>query len=347
MRWLLGLFFLWAAGAGAVQTRVGAPERYTVQKGDTLWGLAARYLEAPWQWPELWAANRETISNPHRIYPGDVLVLTAVSGGKSLRLEPGPRLSMVKLSPKVRQEPLSPTIPLVPRKDVEAFLLRAILKKGDVQLLPRVVGGRDGQRHLITGDTFFATSLGGNAPPIFHIIRRSGSFFDPDTRILLGEEMTFVGEASLEAPGSPAKLTLMRATEEVHRGDFLIPAIPHTLDTLAPHAPAKQVRGKIISVPHGLSEAGERDVVVVNLGRKHLLETGHVLAVYPPLSRLDPAKQTGILPDKRALVLLFQVFDQVAYGLVLNATGPVQLFDYVLSPAIEDAPALFPPRGRG
>ncbi len=50
------------------------PELHVVQKGDTLWSLCSKYFNDPWRWPRLWAAN-PSITNPHWIFPGDVIRL--------------------------------------------------------------------------------------------------------------------------------------------------------------------------------------------------------------------------------------------------------------------------------
>ncbi len=60
----------------AAQQPTGAqpvPQTHTVVKGETLWGLAARYLGSGFKWPSIYDLNREAIANPHWIYPGQVL----------------------------------------------------------------------------------------------------------------------------------------------------------------------------------------------------------------------------------------------------------------------------------
>ena len=34
-----------------------APETYTIQPGDTLWNLSAKFLNNPWYWPKVWSIN--------------------------------------------------------------------------------------------------------------------------------------------------------------------------------------------------------------------------------------------------------------------------------------------------
>jgi len=46
---------------------------HTVVRGETLWGLAGRYLETPHAWPSIHDLNRALVSDPHRIYPGQTL----------------------------------------------------------------------------------------------------------------------------------------------------------------------------------------------------------------------------------------------------------------------------------
>ncbi|MDU3526410.1 LysM peptidoglycan-binding domain-containing protein [Clostridium sp.] len=48
---------------------------YTVVGGDTLWAIATRYYGSGAQYPKIYDANRNIISNPNLIYPGQKLVI--------------------------------------------------------------------------------------------------------------------------------------------------------------------------------------------------------------------------------------------------------------------------------
>ncbi|MGE5761132.1 MAG: LysM peptidoglycan-binding domain-containing protein [Gemmatimonadota bacterium] len=52
------------------------PQRFhVVRRGETLWGIAQQELGNAARWPEIFSRNRNIIRNPHRIFPGQVLVV--------------------------------------------------------------------------------------------------------------------------------------------------------------------------------------------------------------------------------------------------------------------------------
>jgi nucleoid-associated protein YgaU len=64
---------------------------YTVQPGDTLSGIAQQQLGDATRWPEIFVLNRDVVSDPDKIVPGQVLVLP--SGPP---MHPPPRLYTVR-----------------------------------------------------------------------------------------------------------------------------------------------------------------------------------------------------------------------------------------------------------
>jgi hypothetical protein len=68
-------------------TAAPAPDTYTIKPGDTLWDLSGRFLNNPWYWPKIWSYNPD-ITNPHWIYPGNILKFFPSPEEAPTRVEP-------------------------------------------------------------------------------------------------------------------------------------------------------------------------------------------------------------------------------------------------------------------
>lgn len=60
-------------GVAEVEADLDSPVFHTVAKGDTLWAIASKHLGNGARYPEIFEANRPMLSDPDKIYPGQVL----------------------------------------------------------------------------------------------------------------------------------------------------------------------------------------------------------------------------------------------------------------------------------
>src|SRR6202044_2800635 len=74
-----------------VHSATPAARSYTVQPGDTLYGISQRYWGNGKYWPALYQANRSKISDPNLIYAGQVV--TIPSGRHQASSAPAPSTS--------------------------------------------------------------------------------------------------------------------------------------------------------------------------------------------------------------------------------------------------------------
>lgn len=263
--------------ADTVELKAGHPQSYTVQKGDTLWDIAGRFLAEPWRWPEIWQANPQ-IENPHLIYPGDVLTLT-FEGGR-------PRLAVsdrrVQLSPRVRAYGREEAVSPIPLDAIGPFLSEPrVVGEAELAAAPYIVAAED--RHLVTGsgNRVYVRGLGETHGTRFGIYRGGKVYRDPDAGdAVIGHEALHVGDAVIERFGDPATARIVNAKREVLIGDRLLPHVEEAIPQFVPRAPEGQVSGRIISVIDGVSEIGQHQIVVLSVGGRDGLAPGHVLGIF-------------------------------------------------------------------
>lgn len=310
-----------------------APNQYLVVSGDTLWSLSARFLKEPWRWPELWQMNREQIRNPHRIYPGDVIVLERDSKGI-----PYLRLDSVKLQPRIYSEPSSVAIPPIPPNVIEPFISAPLVIDAEgLDRSAKIVATQEDRLFLGPGDLAYVE----NAAPdiaVWQIFRSGRPLFDPGSpKLILGYEALFIGTAKQIRPGSPATFEILTAKQELGRGDRALPAKPPTLIDYIPHKPDFPVDGRVVSIYGGVGSAGVGSIVSVNQGSKNGLEIGHVLALsrnrtLAGRDESDRKFDIHVPPQRVGLIFIFRIFERISYALVLQSEGTVDVNDFVRTP---------------
>lgn len=325
-----------AQGAGKpLELAADAPERHIVVPGDTLFGISSKFLKDPFRWPELWRMNAEQVRNPHRIFPGQVLILDRSGGDPRLKLG-----NVIKLGPEVRVEVPPQAIPAIPASAIEPFLSQPlVINAGDFDGAPRIVATQESRVFTGTGDLIYATN---NADPTikrWHVFRPGRPLKDPENNEVLGIEAVYLGSArpaGERADVLPLEITSVK--QEIGRGDYLVPATPPEIMSYVPHAPAQDINGRILLIYGGVGETAVNSVVSLSRGKADGLEVGHVLAVYRTGATVanrfeDDKMQTHTLPDERiGLVFVFRVFDRVSYALITQATRPIMEGDRFRKP---------------
>ncbi len=290
----------------AQDLRADHPETYVVQRGDTLWSIAAKFLDRPWLWPEIWQANPQ-LANPHEIYPGDVLSL-AYRGQPAIRLSPGPRDT--------------PPVGAIPLSEIEPFLtdLRVV---DEFESLPHVVGLEEDRLRAGQGQLAYLNGAPAGVGERVMIVRPTQRFtrldraeaccdlFPKDDldfrgrRILdsanfwtdvllpgegelLGHELMRVATGTITrgvAGGIEASTLLLDDdSREVRVGDRVLPVDAQRYDLqFLPHAPAQAFeygRARVLAVADMLTTGGPHDVVALSVGARDGIDNGTVFSTW-------------------------------------------------------------------
>lgn len=360
------------AYADELVVRENAPDRHVVVKGDTLWDISHKFFKDPWKWPQIWGLNKDTIKDPHWIYPGNVVYLDLASktlhfGERPVTTSTGanttpaliPDLTSLaetvsetkaeaplnnktssdskiqKLSPKVRViDADHDAVASIPASIIGPFLDKPlVIEENELANAPLLIGSIENRALLSFGDIAFAVGLPADKGQLWQAYRPGKAFIDPDTDEILGYEATYLGDATVQKFDEISTLRITKSVLDIIRGDNFIQSSVGLANNYIPRSPATNIKAKVISVYGGVDQAGQNSIITINKGQRDGLENGHVLALYKESELSKFRGETYKLPALRfGLAFVFRTFDKVSYALVMQVQRSVQVLDSLETP---------------
>lgn len=293
----------------ATEWAANAPQRYIVQKGDTLWDISAKFLIKPWHWPEIWQLNPK-VRNPHLIYPGDELVLS----GDGVAHGDG------SIGPHVRETSLQNAVKPIPLSLLKQFLKNSqVVDEDAIRNAPHVVAIEENRLRGSTGQLVYIRGLDAAVGDQFAIVRPMGRYYDmpPEEegavretyrqardgrdgrqsllwrhgphewsfqgRVrFLGYEVLEFGTIQVTRTGDPASALVTYSDFEVREGDYILPLdITPYDDQFVPHAQDQVPDNmRVIAFTDALNAVGSMQVVALSRGSEDGVDNGSTYSIY-------------------------------------------------------------------
>jgi hypothetical protein len=300
---------------------------YKVQKGDTLWAISQKYLGTPWIWPSVWKENEAKVVNPHLIYPGELIWISAGSMRK-LTPEEAARLAAAGQTapegPPAAPEaaPAAPEAAQAPKATEEAdpfASLDAADVTGEVKIeVPNLQGigfvtaeemkasgavmGNHEENVWVSQGQRTIISVGegqGHVGDSFTVFRVRRELRHPVTGESLGFFVQVLGKAEitqLYPETSWAKIITSYA--EMQPGDRVLPFVEEPA-AITEVRSGEQVQGQIVAFQPYRQRTGAGDFVIIDAGTKQGMVPGRRLVAYRPAREVrDPlTRELLMVPD--------------------------------------------------
>lgn len=321
-----------------------APEQYTVQRGDTLWGLSDRFLNNPWYWPKVWSYNPQ-LDNPNWIRPGTVI-----------RFYPGSGEAVGVAEPEDFAEEDDIYV-----EDVEVFqgnrakdALASVLvtansarrrnevfaTSDELDDAGRVLHSPEDKILLAQNDAVYVDLK--NKKDVdgkFHIFRVDRTLYHPITGANLGSVVQVVGELRIDAVSDEESLATLTATwSGVTRGDF-VAQLPNldisSVEPIPQEEVEKEVLGYVVdATTQDTGEAfAEHHLVFLDQGSSAGVKEGHVFTI---VRAVDPITGTtrGLADEVIGRALVVHTSDKASTSILLESNREVVAGDRIeLRPA--------------
>lgn len=306
------------------------PELHVVRRGDTLWDISGYYFANPWEWPKVWSYNPQ-ITNPHWIYPGDLVRLL-------------PRGVFVSEAPtdkpeELQAQPADKQLPAPARKLDVGIRQTAFVEQADLDKSVTIDGGVDEKALLGDGDSVYLSYPADKPPKVgerYSIyqpgthVKQGGNDFGAYVKVLGTLEVVSVKQ------DKRARGVIVQANQEIERGAKVGPLV-RTFKNVPPVPPKVDAQGPIVGLLTREQLIGDGEVVFVALGKSSGVEVGNRMFVVRRGDALPPtmSKETG-KDDRRfparALgeVVIVDVGEKVSIGLVTLSVQEMGVGDLVM-----------------
>lgn len=248
---------------------------HTVVPGDTLWDISEAYLGSPVAWPSVWQ-NNPGVKNPHRIYPGNQIWISAT---EMRPLTQDEAAAVVPLGGG--GEDAVRVVGSFPVPHMERI---GLVSATDFETAGALLGSPEGEKWLAANRRAYVSLAEGQVQvgDQFTIVRENERVKDPETRKTIGVHVEKLGWLEITKVAPEASEAIIRvSTQEILRGDRLIPRIEPSFEVPVRSANA-HVEGQIALMPEGRTITAQRDFVFLNRGIDHGLEVGDSVEIFRP-----------------------------------------------------------------
>jgi hypothetical protein len=303
-----------------------------VRSGDTLWDISSFYFNDPWQWPKVWSYNPQ-ITNPHWIYPGDLVRL--LPRGMFAEQPAGPKEPEV--GPDDTKQP--DNLPPPSRSTSVGLKQTAFVEKSDLDKSIRLDGAVDEKELLAVGDSAYLSYPANNPPKV----GQRYSIYKPDNSVKsggkeVGAYVKILGAIEIVSvkQDKRARGVIVEANQEIERGAKVGPLLKQ-FQNVNPVAPKVDAQGAIIALLTKDQLIGQGEVIFVDLGKNSGVEPGNRLFVVRRGDAKPPKSKSTIGQDDRRFparalgeVVIVEVGDNISIALVTLSVQEMGIGDIVM-----------------
>ena len=331
--WKSALAFCAAATAtfaaqNATAQLAGTPDYHVVQDGDTLYDLSGSYYGDVYTWPKMWAYNAH-ITNPHWIYPGDIIYLR-----EAKQEAPADEPIVQQLDDGGLHMPVAG---FVTTEKLE-YAGRIVASPKEANMLSPLdvawVGfGEEayGENEKVKKkDRRDMTETSVKEGDMFAIVREDGEMKDSSGE-LVGQKYIVLGSLRITEVSEKYHDTaeIVQAWREIERGDLLIP-YERQLKVVQPTKSDKDMVAEIVDGLTQLNHYGEFHYVFVNKGAEDGIRPGNRFFAYYRREGLDfTGRNTGDeVPWRRVgQVMIIDVRERFSLAVVTDSSRELVVGD--------------------